>query len=420
LAKVKSTKITSALFLLVVLVTGTFALSLSSPSSFINGIEAYAQADYRYNDKNGYSSEYYPQDYGYDNKKYYPPKDPPADIVVPRDFDKIQEAINAASEGDVIKVLPGTYTEQLTISKSLTIIGSGSKSTIINAPTVLTNGILGIPYIIEIINEAEVSMKGFTISGLETSSCGDNPLNGVTGFNVLEGAILNLDSSTIRDCTFVGIRIGTPPFLGSQIGHAIITKTDITDYSSDGIVTFTSDSSLAITKSNIIASDTSNIVGQIGILVEFGAKGIITHNKISENICEEELPGCGTDWFNEIQGFGIAVNCADNGSVISNNYVSDNDLGIGVGGESESCKIDHNKLTDNHVFGIVIADSEQIVSNTKIIGGGVGVLAAASLANTVATLDGVKIVDAETPIQALSSEGFTASVDVVSPYFLAP
>ena len=71
-------------------------------------------------------------------------------------------------------------------------------------------------------------------------------------------------------------------------------------------------------------------------------------------------------------------------------------------------------------FGIVVADGEHIVSNTKIFGGGVGVAAAATTANTVATLDGVKIVDAKTPVQALSFAGFTAAVDVVSPYFLAP
>ena len=59
------------------------------------------------------------------------PKDPYPDIVVPIDFPTIQEAIDEANVGDVIKVLSGTYTEQLTISKSLTIIGSGAESAII-------------------------------------------------------------------------------------------------------------------------------------------------------------------------------------------------------------------------------------------------------------------------------------------------
>jgi hypothetical protein len=113
LNKVKAitTKQTSAIFLLVVLVTGTFALSLSSPSSFSIG-EAKAQTEYRYgyDDNNSYNSKYQSE---YEPKKYkdnyYQQKDPPADITVPTpNFPTIQKAINTAQEGDVIKVLPGT------------------------------------------------------------------------------------------------------------------------------------------------------------------------------------------------------------------------------------------------------------------------------------------------------------------------
>ncbi len=78
---------TNAIFLLVVLVTGTFALSLSS-SFIIEEVQAQtAESEYGYDDNN-YNSEY-PPEYGYD-KKYYTPKDPPADIIVPIDFDTIQ------------------------------------------------------------------------------------------------------------------------------------------------------------------------------------------------------------------------------------------------------------------------------------------------------------------------------------------
>ena len=41
--------------------------------------------------------------------------------------------------------------------------------------------------------------------------------------------------------------------------------------------------------------------------------------------------------------------------------------------KSGCCIIDHNKLTDNRFFGIVIEDSEHTISNTKIFGGNVGV-----------------------------------------------
>jgi hypothetical protein len=93
------------------------------------------------NNNNYYSSK------DYDNNKKYVCKNGPfegflvssvefckSDITVPTDFPTIQAAINASNPGYTIKVLPGTYTEQLTISKNLIIIGSSTKSTIVESP----------------------------------------------------------------------------------------------------------------------------------------------------------------------------------------------------------------------------------------------------------------------------------------------
>lgn len=430
-----STKNTYAIFLAVVLIVGTFAAVYPS---FIIGIQAQADYENGYgydNNNNSYNSAEYPPSAEYesnnekDNYYYLPPKHPnqvSSDIVVPIDFPTIQEAIDEANEDDTIKVLPGAYTEQITISKSLTIIGSGAKSTIINAPAVLNNGVIGFPYIVELNNGAEVSMKGFTISGYEVSNCGNTPFDGVTGINVQEDATLNLDSSTIRDCTFIAVRVVAPPFLangepvpnGPQVGHATITKTYVTDYSAFGILAFTPDTTLTITKSNIIASDTSNFLGQVGILVESDAKGIITNNKVSGNICDI-LPDCGSNFFTQFQGYRIIVDSTP-GSIVSNNYVSNNEVGIGVFGISRCCIVEDNKLKDNRFFGIIINDGDHTISNTKIFGGNVGAAAIAFSANTTATLDHVKIVDAGIPIQALSTGNLNAAVNVLSPSFFLP
>ena len=420
---IKATAKINSIFLAVVLIVGTFAAVYPS---FIIGVQA--QAEYGY-DNNSYNSEYPPSEYppseyppsdyesNQENDYYnYPPTEDPVsvDIVVPIDFDTIQEAINAANEGDVIQVLPGTYIEQITINKTLTIIGSGAKSTIIEAPPLeeLEPGIVGPPSIINIDNEAKVNIKGFSIKGIEGTNC-----DGLFGIVVLGDATLKLDSVIIQDCTNVGVLVGsirTP--IGPQSGHAIIKNTLITDYRSSGVVVPGSGSTLTISHSKIIGS-APDAFGVIGISFHSGAKAKIVNNIISENICD--LPECGPDPFTQVQAFGIAASNAGNGSVIADNYVSNNDVGIGVFGESGCCIVDKNKLTDNRFFGIVIVDGEHTISNTKIFGGQVGASAIAFSSNTTATLDRIKIVDAEIPIQALSTGNLTAAVNVTLSIFLS-
>jgi hypothetical protein len=468
----------NTIFLLIVLITGTFT---SIFPSFIKvqaqNIEYYPPSEHEFNDG-------------------YQPKDSPPDIVVPIDFPTIQDAIKAADEGDVIKVLPGTYTEQLNIVKSLTIIGSGAKSTIIEAPLPLEDldtNVIGRPYIVEVNNDAEVTMKGFTIKGPEDPNC--DVLFGIT---VLGDANLKLDSAVITDCTFAGVVVGISLTSdNSQIGHATVTNTVITDYQKFGAYADGSGSTLTMSYNKVVGSnyeafDTDEVEitpNLIGIYFTNDAQATITHNQVSGNICI--LPDiCGPDWFNQFQAAGIGFcnksfslssTTSDNlpinvqqenqnerctyingtilepfipfeidtqwensdesgsfmpiqnnlntnvdvttgeGSIISNNYVSNNDVGISMTGEqSGCCIIDHNKLTDNRFFGVVVADSDHLVSNTKIFGANVGAAAIATTVNTVATLDHVKIVDAEIPVQALSSAGLTAEVNVISKYFLAP
>src|SRR5687767_437524 len=175
------------------------------------------------NNNNSYynNNNYYPpKDSDNNNKKKYVCKDGPfeglltssvefckPDITVPTDFPTIQAAINASNPGDTIKVLPGIYTEQIIISKSLTIIGSGAKSTIIQAPDVLNPSPV-IPFpgranIVDIFNEAIVTMKGFTIAGPSGNIC-----EGLAGVSIQEDATLEIDSSAIIGCLREGILVG--------------------------------------------------------------------------------------------------------------------------------------------------------------------------------------------------------------------
>jgi hypothetical protein len=132
-------------------------------------------------------------------------------ITVPTDYPIIQAAIDAASPGDTIRVLPGIYIEQLTISKSLTLVGTGAQSTVIKAPTESEPSVLGIPNIIDVSMGAEVTMKGFTISGFDGTSCGTFPLDELNAFGVQEDVTIHLESSAITDCSVVAADVEFVP-----------------------------------------------------------------------------------------------------------------------------------------------------------------------------------------------------------------
>jgi parallel beta-helix repeat protein len=61
----------------------------------------------------------------------HPVRAEPATIAVPDDYPTIQEAINAATEGDSIDVRAGTYYENVVVNKTVSLVGESHDSTII-------------------------------------------------------------------------------------------------------------------------------------------------------------------------------------------------------------------------------------------------------------------------------------------------
>src|SRR4029077_19458484 len=57
----------------------------------------------------------------------------PSTLLVPQDYLTIQLAINAASPGDTVMVSAGVYNGNITIGKSLILMGVSATSVIVNA-----------------------------------------------------------------------------------------------------------------------------------------------------------------------------------------------------------------------------------------------------------------------------------------------
>ena len=155
-------------------------------------------------------------------------------------FTTIQAAVNAANTagGDTIQIHPATYTEQVTINKSLTMLGTGPGA-IIEAPSTLTTD-LGQNALVEIDNGATVNMSDLTLEGPAPPSSS----LGIAGISVVGGATANVTGTTIdkiRNEPLNGIQFGRAILIGStaqnQVGHATITDCTITDYQKSGIIT---------------------------------------------------------------------------------------------------------------------------------------------------------------------------------------
>lgn len=88
-------------------------------------------------------------------------------------FTTIQPAIQAASSGDTVKVWPGIYTEQVTLNKDITLMGSGHEDTIIRGNS-----------------NPMILMSSGRLQWFQITSLGGNGIN--------------LSGGTVKNCVIIG------------------------------------------------------------------------------------------------------------------------------------------------------------------------------------------------------------------------
>src|SRR5262245_13327095 len=112
-----------------------------------------------------------------------------ANLRVPQQFPTIQAALNAASDGDTVIVAPGTYVENLFISRPVTLRSSGG------AETTTIDGGGSQPVIVAIGTGAEaVTIAGFTITNGFNSFTSGGGIIAAAG-----GIVARYVTITIRD-----------------------------------------------------------------------------------------------------------------------------------------------------------------------------------------------------------------------------
>ena len=118
----------------------------------------------------------------------------------PADFHTIQAAVNAASNGDTIKVAPGVYAESVTVNKSLTMSGGQAHLPGESGPSTVESDTTALA-----LSASNVTIKGFTIT--TASAAGDGVAVGIsTDGNESGTAIQN----NIIEGEFVGVALNSP------------------------------------------------------------------------------------------------------------------------------------------------------------------------------------------------------------------
>ena len=141
-------------------------------------------------------------------------------IVIGYDaFGTVQAGIDGVAAGGTVNVAAGTYTEQLTISQSLTLAGAGIASTTISAPAGLSSDE------IEIENGASVTISGLTVDGASDSTGIDVNASTLSasalvvigylnGISIENGSAATITDSTLSDdATAIAVGSGAPSTL---------------------------------------------------------------------------------------------------------------------------------------------------------------------------------------------------------------
>jgi hypothetical protein len=276
-------------------------------------------------------------------------------------YSTIQDAVNAAAVSTKIKVCPGTYPEQVTVSTNQITIQSAqiANQAVIQAPDPFlapgaivrftggsTGGVLKNVKVTGTFNTVDCnpSLYGVRIDGSAQAA--------VQGNTITE--IRSTDPG-LRGCqNGVAIQVGRN--FESQAGVGTITGNTINTYAKNGITIDGPGSSATVTGNTVTGNaPDGTITAQNGIQVSRSAIAKVKTNNVSQNIY---TGGSGDN------ATGILVYLAAGGTAINSNTVDNNDDNLSLYG-TIGATVNGNHSTNAVVYDGLFADSAS--ANNKFV-----------------------------------------------------
>ncbi|MFA5772779.1 MAG: right-handed parallel beta-helix repeat-containing protein [Thermoplasmata archaeon] len=268
------------------------------------------------------------------------------------DYTTIQDAVNASSAGDTIYVYNGTYSEQVTIDKSITLMGESNQSTIVQGTG--EEGTKGIYIMTNYVSISNIKVDNFEFCIYVYDSSNNNTITSNTITNSSNDGIYlryssdnTITSNTITNSSNYGI------YLRYSSDNTISSNT-ITDSYNKGIYLYHS-------SNNIVSSNTITNIGENGIVLSHSSNNTITLNTITNSVYTYE-------------SVGIYLTDSSNNNVTANTITNSGYIGIYLGSSSNN-NVTGNTIT-NICFGIVIvsdSDNNNVTANTITNSGYIGI-----------------------------------------------
>jgi hypothetical protein len=263
-------------------------------------------------------------------------------IRVPQDYATIQEAINAASDGQVIKVASGTYAEQVEIRDLHNVQLTGDGATI----TVPTAGMTG--SLVKIVNSENIRIAGFSIDGNNGVGVGYGARNegGDTDTRFYGIFVVNssgyITGNTIQDVSWgngvqqgLGISVVVDDGLARSIN---IDENTVTNFQKNGI-TIIGPVKAKIHKNVVTGWGDTDIIGQN--CIQLGSDAAMTAS-VTNNLISDSFYTPMT-WAST----GILILGGNDNIRIVNNEINDTMIGVYVYPGSTNCKIIANSGLGN-------------------------------------------------------------------------
>ena len=278
----------------------------------------------------------------------------------PADFSTIQEAINAASDGDTILVKAGIYYEHVVVNKTVSLLGEDVGTTIVDGNK--TGNVFA-------IDRDSVNIAGFTVQN-------SGSILGNAGLRLDNVGLCSISGNRIRD-NFAGIW-----FEGAS--ENLITANEIAANVDDGIV-------FNYSHNNTISGNHIAFHEYFGIVINWSHNNTICFNNVTRTFGPSHGDGINlwkssnnTIFQNQVEEnnrYGIRVEVQSNNNTISDNIIRDcltglqlydssnsnliyaNNVtqcsdGIDINQHSTQNILSNNTITDNTICGVQIYNAE--------------------------------------------------------------